>query len=86
MEGLIGQFSKNTWNLGGVEHTEDGYGDDPTVPEGSECPTFAAVVLKVNNDRWSGVPFLMKAGKGLDERMAEVIVVGTVVGVGDGGG
>jgi glucose-6-phosphate 1-dehydrogenase len=27
---------------------------------------------QVENERWSGVPFLMKAGKGLDERMAEV--------------
>ena len=45
-----------------------------TVPEGSKCPTFAATVLKVDNARWSGVPFLMKAGKGLDERMAEVRV------------
>merc|ERR1711972_1008864 len=28
----------------------------------------------IDNDRWSGVPFVMRAGKGLDERMAEVRV------------
>jgi glucose-6-phosphate 1-dehydrogenase len=41
-----------------------GYLDDDTVPKGSHCPTFAAMVLWVNNPRWEGVPFIMKAGKG----------------------
>ena len=69
---FLGQFTGSTWKVGGKEHTEPGYLDDPTVPEGSTCPTFASVLLEVENERWSGVPFLMKAGKGLDERMAEV--------------
>lgn len=49
-----------------------GYLDDPTVPEGSKTPTYAACVLHINNDRWSGVPFILKAGKALNERKAEV--------------
>mmetsp|Transcript_46756 Transcript_46756/g.134668 ORF Transcript_46756/g.134668 Transcript_46756/m.134668 type:complete len:339 (-) Transcript_46756:40-1056(-) len=53
---------------------EPGYLDDQTVPAGSRCPTFAALVLRVDNDRWRGVPFLLRAGKGLDERLAEVRV------------
>merc|ERR1719326_574514 len=69
---FLGQFTKNSWNVDGQVRTEPGYLDDPTVPEGSKCPTFAAVVLRVNNERWRGVPFLMTAGKGLDERLAEV--------------
>jgi len=69
---FLGQFTKNSWPVGGKMRTEPGYLDDPTVPEGSKCPTFAAVVLKVNNTRWKGVPFLMTAGKGLDERLAVV--------------
>eukprot|EP00457_Paulinella_chromatophora_P002832 gb/GEZN01002837.1/.p1 GENE.gb/GEZN01002837.1/~~gb/GEZN01002837.1/.p1 ORF type:complete len:592 (+),score=97.57 gb/GEZN01002837.1/:229-2004(+) len=71
---FLGQFAKNTWIVNGVEHNEPGYLDDSTVPKGSRCPTFAAVVLKVDTDRWRGVPFLMKAGKGLDERVVEVRV------------
>lgn len=69
---FLGQFGPNSWKMQGEEHIEPGYLDDQTVPEGSRCPTFAALVLRVNNERWQGVPFLMKAGKGLDERMAEV--------------
>mmetsp|Transcript_9660 Transcript_9660/g.12627 ORF Transcript_9660/g.12627 Transcript_9660/m.12627 type:complete len:503 (-) Transcript_9660:262-1770(-) len=49
-----------------------GYLDDPTVPEGSICPTYAAVVMYIKNRRWDGVPFIMKAGKALNERKAEV--------------
>ena len=43
-----------------------GYLDDDTVPPNSTCPTFAATTLWVNNPRWEGVPFILKAGKGKD--------------------
>merc|ERR1712186_221413 len=49
-----------------------GYLQDPTVPEGSTCPTFASAVLRINNERWDGVPFILKCGKALNERKAEV--------------
>jgi len=49
-----------------------GYLDDPTVPAGSVTPTFAAAVLRINNERWSDVPFILKSGKALNERKAEV--------------
>ncbi|KAJ6485038.1 glucose-6-phosphate 1-dehydrogenase [Mycena vitilis] len=49
-----------------------GYLEDDTVPKGSVCPTFAAVVLKINNPRWEGVPFILKAGKALNEAKVEV--------------
>lgn len=42
-----------------------GYADDPSVPKGSLTPTFAAAALFIDNARWDGVPFLMKAGKAL---------------------
>lgn len=49
-----------------------GYLDDEGVPADSNCPTYATCVLHVNNPRWAGVPFVMKAGKALSERKAEV--------------
>ena len=51
-----------------------GYLDDPTVPKNSLCPTFAAIALHINNSRWDGVPFLLKAGKALHTRGAEIRV------------
>lgn len=69
---FLGQFIGNTWTEGGQDRCEPGYLEDETVPAGSRCPTYAAVALSIDNDRWRGVPFLMRAGKGLDERLAEV--------------
>ena len=51
----------------------EGYADDPTIEnKDTNCPTFATIKLSVNTPRWYGVPFIMKAGKALDERKAEM--------------
>lgn len=52
----------------------EGYTADPTVPDNSNTPTFATVILRVHNERWEGVPFILKAGKALNSRKAEVRV------------
>lgn len=41
-----------------------GYLDDPTVPAGSNTPTYALAVCRINNERWDGVPFILRCGKG----------------------
>ncbi|KAE9394298.1 hypothetical protein BT96DRAFT_1048509 [Gymnopus androsaceus JB14] len=35
----------------------------PEVPKDSTTATYAATVLWINNLRWEGVPFILKAGK-----------------------
>jgi len=51
----------------------EGYADDPTIEnKDTTTPTFAAIRLKINNPRWAGVPIILKAGKALDERKAEM--------------
>ncbi|GAA0171655.1 dehydrogenase [Lithospermum erythrorhizon] len=67
---VIGQYKGDT--RGGV--TYPGYIDDNTVPKDSLTPTFAAAALFIDNPRWDGVPFLMKAGKALHKRGAEIRV------------
>ncbi|KAI8464825.1 MAG: glucose-6-phosphate dehydrogenase [Monoraphidium minutum] len=54
--------------------SKPGYLDDNTVPSGSLTPTFAAVAMFIDNARWDGVPFLLKAGKALHKRYAEIRV------------
>ena len=50
-----------------------GYSDDPTIKnKDTNCPTYAAIRTFVNTDRWRGVPFIMQAGKALDQRICEV--------------
>ncbi|CAL8465488.1 g5024 [Coccomyxa elongata] len=51
-----------------------GYLEDETVPKGSKTPTFATCVMNINNERWAGVPWIMKAGKALNERKVEIRV------------
>ncbi|NP_001313142.1 glucose-6-phosphate 1-dehydrogenase, chloroplastic [Nicotiana tabacum] len=67
---IIGQYKCHT--KGDV--TYPGYTDDKTVPKDSLTPTFAAAALFIDNARWDGVPFLMKAGKALHTRSAEIRV------------
>lgn len=42
---------------------QKGYLEDPGVPKDSKTPTFAMCVMHIDNDRWRGVPFIVKAGK-----------------------
>ncbi|NWV78000.1 G6PD dehydrogenase, partial [Dasyornis broadbenti] len=66
---VLGQY---VGNPEGPPEAQKGYLDDPTVPAGSTTPTFAAAVLRVANERWDGVPFVLRCGKALNERKAEV--------------
>eukprot|EP00041_Stephanoeca_diplocostata_P026643 m.721796 g.721796 ORF g.721796 m.721796 type:complete len:137 (+) comp23014_c0_seq26:1595-2005(+) len=67
---VFGQYVANPTE--GVEESSMGYRDDPGVPDDSKTPTFCTCVLKINNERWDGVPFIMRAGKALNERKAEI--------------
>jgi glucose-6-phosphate 1-dehydrogenase len=53
----------------------DGYLSVPGVAPGSQTETFAALRLEIENWRWSGVPFFIRAGKALAERATEVRVI-----------
>ncbi|XLR09905.1 hypothetical protein S83_037843, partial [Arachis hypogaea] len=52
----------------------EGCRDDPIVPDESNTPTFASVILRIHNERWEGVPFILKAGKALNSRKTEIRV------------
>jgi glucose-6-phosphate 1-dehydrogenase len=53
---IIGQYEKS------LDGAKPGYKEDETVPKESRCP----------NERWDGVPFILKAGKALNEQKTEV--------------
>lgn len=65
---VLGQYIEGTWK--GVHHPA--YRTEESVPPGSKTPTYAAAVLHLHNRRWDGIPFLIQAGKGLDDRMTEI--------------
>jgi len=51
-----------------------GYREEQGVAGGSRTPTYAALRLHVDNWRWQGVPFYIRAGKRLARRTTEVSV------------
>lgn len=65
---VVGQYASGALN--GQRHRA--YREEDGVPQDSITPTYAAAVLQVRNRRWDGVPFLIRAGKGLNARMTEI--------------
>jgi glucose-6-phosphate 1-dehydrogenase len=53
----------------------EGYLDVDGVGSNSQTETFVALRLEVQNWRWWGVPFFLRAGKAMAERVTEVRVI-----------
>jgi len=53
----------------------EGFREVPDVAPDSTTETFAAIELAIDNWRWSGVPFFVRAGKNLPVKASEVTVV-----------
>ncbi|KAJ9469396.1 hypothetical protein DIPPA_31997 [Diplonema papillatum] len=58
---VIGQYTRS------ADGKQPGYTDDETVPDDSKTPTFVQTILSIENDRWKGVPFILKAGKAVEK-------------------
>ena len=52
----------------------DGYQQEVHVDPQSKTETFAAVMLRINNNRWSGVPFYLKTGKHLKQKETRITI------------
>lgn len=52
----------------------DGYRAHDGVADGSTTETFAALRLEIDSWRWAGVPFYIRAGKGLADTVTEAVV------------
>mmetsp|Transcript_34379 Transcript_34379/g.83189 ORF Transcript_34379/g.83189 Transcript_34379/m.83189 type:complete len:491 (-) Transcript_34379:239-1711(-) len=66
---VVGQY------VGTKDGKKPGYKDDDTLKnKDSITPTFCSMILRICNQRWDGVPFIMRAGKALNQRKAEIRV------------
>ncbi|PVV12113.1 MAG: glucose-6-phosphate dehydrogenase [gamma proteobacterium symbiont of Ctena orbiculata] len=52
-----------------------GYRDEENVDRESRTPTYAAIMCFIDNWRWQGVPFFLRVGKHLSQRLTEISVV-----------
>ena len=53
----------------------DGFLQEDGIDPESRTETYAAMRLDIDNDRWTGVPFYLRAGKRLGRRVTEIAVV-----------
>jgi len=51
-----------------------GYLGENDVPPDSTTPTYAALRLYVDNWRWQGVPFYLRTGKALADKVTEIVI------------
>ena len=51
-----------------------GYREEPGVEDGSQTESYAALRLHIDNWRWAGTPFFLRAGKRLHARATEIVV------------
>lgn len=70
---------KNTYRAQYVSGTVDGkrvpsYRDEPDVEPESVTETYMAARLFVNNWRWAGVPFYLRSGKRMPNRVTDIAI------------
>jgi glucose-6-phosphate 1-dehydrogenase len=51
-----------------------GYLDEANVSPGSRTPTYAMIRFFIDNWRWQGVPFYLRSGKKLEDKVSEIII------------
>lgn len=51
-----------------------GYCDEPGVAADSDTETYAAIRLQIDSWRWAGVPWIIRAGKGMASTVTEAVV------------
>ncbi|NIN95854.1 MAG: glucose-6-phosphate dehydrogenase [Anaerolineae bacterium] len=52
----------------------EGYRQEPHVAPGSQTATYAALQIFVDNWRWQGVPFYLRSGKNLAQKVTEILI------------
>ncbi len=51
------------------------YKEEPKISPGSKTETFVALRLMINNKRWRNIPFYLRTGKYLKEKLSEVAII-----------
>jgi glucose-6-phosphate 1-dehydrogenase len=51
-----------------------GYRDEPGAPKQSKTESFVAMKAEIDTWRWAGVPFYLRTGKRMADRLAEIVV------------
>ena len=72
----VGEFTVRGQYRGGAIDGKvvPGYLEEPGMPAGTQTETFVAIRAELGNWRWAGVPFYLRTGKRMPERLAEIVI------------
>ena len=74
-ESLVTKVVRGQYRAGAAEGKPAiGYLDEPGVAPHSRTETFVAIKTEISSWRWSGVPFYLRTGKRMAERLAEIVI------------
>lgn len=66
---------RGQYRAGAIEgRAVPGYLDEPGIPDGTTTETFVSMRVDVDNWRWARVPFYLRTGKRMQERMSEIVI------------
>ncbi len=65
-----GQYKAGAYRDGPVP----GYLDNEDIPNGSDTETYVALRAEIASWRWKGVPFYLRTGKRMEEKVTEIII------------
>jgi glucose-6-phosphate 1-dehydrogenase len=69
-DAVVGQYAEGVCKGALVR----GYRQEPGVSPTSKTPTYAALKVHIDTERWRGVPFYVRSGKRMGKRWSEVAI------------
>ncbi len=74
-ESVITNVVRGQYQSGSVDGAAvPGYLEEPGIAADSQTETFVALKARINNWRWSGVPFYLRTGKRMHKQVSEVVI------------
>ena len=74
-EGVRSHIVRGQYRAGAIAgKAVPSYLDEPGIPADSSTETFVALRADLDNWRWARVPFYLRTGKRMQERLAEIVI------------
>jgi glucose-6-phosphate 1-dehydrogenase len=74
-EDVAARTVRGQYQAGAIENKPvPGYQEEPGIAAGSRTETFVAIKAELGNWRWAGVPFYLRTGKRMQQRLAEIVI------------
>jgi glucose-6-phosphate 1-dehydrogenase len=74
-ESVVNDIIRGQYKAGAIEGSPvKGYLEEANIPSTSKTETFVALKAEIQNWRWAGVPFYLRTGKRLQDKLAEIVI------------